>query len=184
MNQARCQGANPAPNPAAHCPRYNAINGAPSCANEYILTEVVRGRWAPDAHVTTDCGAINNLMGDPVNAPSYEAAVAMAINAGADIDMGDTVGRRGAAARRGRSETVTGSFFPRVARRAAASSSHHPRATRPRHLLLPYFRAVTAVIQARTLVRRAKSALKFIEKLTKFCSVVPYVNNCSLFAIN
>jgi beta-glucosidase-like glycosyl hydrolase len=61
---------------------YNAINGAPSCANEYILTDVVRGMWSPDAHVTSDCGAISNLMGDPVNAPSAEAAASMAMNAG------------------------------------------------------------------------------------------------------
>jgi hypothetical protein len=70
---------------------YNAINGKPSCANEYILTDVVRGMWSPMAHITTDCGAIQNLMGNPVNAPSGEAASAMAMNAGADIDMGDTV---------------------------------------------------------------------------------------------
>jgi len=69
---------------------YNAINGAPSCANDYILNQVVRGMWAPDAHITTDCGAVANLRGEPVNAPSDEAAASMALGGGADIDMGDT----------------------------------------------------------------------------------------------
>ena len=70
---------------------YNAINGAPSCANDYILNDVVRGMWNPDAHVTTDCGAVNNLKGEPINAPSDEAAVAIAINGGTDVEMGSTL---------------------------------------------------------------------------------------------
>ncbi|GMH47864.1 hypothetical protein TL16_g00169 [Triparma laevis f. inornata] len=67
---------------------YNAINGSPSCANSYLNNEVVRG-WNPDIHITTDCGAVGNLKGDPVNAGSDENAAAMAMNGGADIDMGD-----------------------------------------------------------------------------------------------
>ena len=41
---------------------YNAINGAPSCANGYLLNDILRKRWGrSDAHVTTDCGAVSNL---------------------------------------------------------------------------------------------------------------------------
>ena len=69
---------------------YNAINGSPSCANDYLNNKIVRG-WSPSAHITTDCGAVANLKGDPVNAGSDEAAAAMAMNGGADIDMGDLV---------------------------------------------------------------------------------------------
>jgi len=69
---------------------YNAINGAPSCANDYLNNQIVRG-WAPSAHITTDCGAVGNLKGDPVNAGSDEEAAAMAMNGGADLDMGDLV---------------------------------------------------------------------------------------------
>ena len=47
---------------------YNAENGHPSCANSQLLTGQLRA-WSPDAIVSTDCGAINNLLGPPVNAP-------------------------------------------------------------------------------------------------------------------
>lgn len=46
---------------------YNAENGRPSCANGELLNGQLRA-WSPDAVVSTDCGAINNLLGPPVNA--------------------------------------------------------------------------------------------------------------------
>mmetsp|Transcript_19145 Transcript_19145/g.48555 ORF Transcript_19145/g.48555 Transcript_19145/m.48555 type:complete len:862 (+) Transcript_19145:48-2633(+) len=70
---------------------YNALNGAPSCANDFILNKVMRGMWKKDALVTTDCGAVSNLRGPPVNAPSDAAAAAMTINNGTDIEMGSTL---------------------------------------------------------------------------------------------
>eukprot|EP00948_MAST-09A_sp_MAST-9A-sp1_P002875 g2875.t1 len=71
---------------------YNAINGHPSCANSFILNQVVRKQWAQtNAHITTDCGAVNNLKGAPVNAPTDEIASAIAINNGTDIEMGGTL---------------------------------------------------------------------------------------------
>eukprot|EP01062_Namystynia_karyoxenos_P013270 TRINITY_DN1478_c0_g1_i1.p1 TRINITY_DN1478_c0_g1~~TRINITY_DN1478_c0_g1_i1.p1 ORF type:complete len:869 (+),score=260.55 TRINITY_DN1478_c0_g1_i1:64-2607(+) len=71
---------------------YDAENGRPSCANDYILNEMVRKRWQrPEAHITTDCGAVSNLKGPPVNAPSDEHAAAYAINNGTDLEMGSEV---------------------------------------------------------------------------------------------
>lgn len=71
---------------------YNAINGAPSCANGYLLNDILRKRWGrTDAHVTTDCGAVHNLRGAPVNASSGALAASMSINNGSDIEMGSTV---------------------------------------------------------------------------------------------
>lgn len=69
---------------------YNAENGHPSCANEFILNQQLRS-WKPDAHVTTDCGAVNNLKGPPVNAPDDAHAAAMALMNGTDLEMGDTL---------------------------------------------------------------------------------------------
>lgn len=70
---------------------YNAINGRPSCANDYILNHVVRKLWSmPDAHITTDCNAIRNLAGPPVNAADEAVAAAMALNNGTDLEMGSS----------------------------------------------------------------------------------------------
>ena len=58
------------------CP-YNGINGHPSCANGYLLNTILRQQWGrPDAHVTTDCGAVANLLHEPVTAPEDVTAAA------------------------------------------------------------------------------------------------------------
>eukprot|EP01065_Artemidia_motanka_P046983 TRINITY_DN7245_c0_g1_i1.p1 TRINITY_DN7245_c0_g1~~TRINITY_DN7245_c0_g1_i1.p1 ORF type:complete len:747 (+),score=212.76 TRINITY_DN7245_c0_g1_i1:53-2293(+) len=69
---------------------YDAENGSPSCANGWLLNKVLRG-WSKDAFVSTDCGAVRNLRGAPVNAPSDEHAAAFALNNGTDIEMGSTL---------------------------------------------------------------------------------------------
>lgn len=66
---------------------YNAENGVPSCANNWLLNEKLRG-WSPDALVTTDCGAVRNLKGTPVFAPDDIHAAAFALMNGTDIEMG------------------------------------------------------------------------------------------------
>jgi len=44
-----------------------------------------------DAHITTDCGAVTNLLHEPANAASNVEAVAMALNGGTDVEMGSTL---------------------------------------------------------------------------------------------
>eukprot|EP00164_Ancoracysta_twista_P003087 GFYU01004121.1.p1 GENE.GFYU01004121.1~~GFYU01004121.1.p1 ORF type:complete len:789 (-),score=304.22 GFYU01004121.1:39-2405(-) len=71
---------------------YNAENGSPSCANDYILNKVLREKFdREDAIVMTDCGAVPNMRGAPVNAASDEEAVAYIINNGTDIEAGSTM---------------------------------------------------------------------------------------------
>ena len=43
---------------------YDSINGRPACANDYILNQMMRQEWgAEHAFVSTDCGAVLNMMG-------------------------------------------------------------------------------------------------------------------------
>jgi beta-glucosidase-like glycosyl hydrolase len=64
----------------------------PSCANGYVLTEMLRKRWnRPDALITTDCGAVRNLRGFPAHATSDAQAAAWAVNNGTDLEMGSTL---------------------------------------------------------------------------------------------
>eukprot|EP01116_Phalansterium_solitarium_P015449 TRINITY_DN3413_c0_g2_i1.p2 TRINITY_DN3413_c0_g2~~TRINITY_DN3413_c0_g2_i1.p2 ORF type:complete len:747 (-),score=307.36 TRINITY_DN3413_c0_g2_i1:314-2554(-) len=70
---------------------YNAENGHPSCANGWLLN-LIRTTWGvPDAVVMTDCGALSNMLGPPLNAPSGEAAAAWALNNGTDLEAGSTI---------------------------------------------------------------------------------------------
>jgi len=78
--------------PAGAMCSYNAINGAPSCTNSYILNDIYREAWnQPDGIITTDCGAVYNLLGDPVNAPDKMTTSAWAINNGSDLEMGSSI---------------------------------------------------------------------------------------------
>ena len=71
---------------------YDAENGHPSCANGFILNEVIRKKWGQThAYVTTDCGAVSNMRGPPVNAPGDAEAAAWTLMNGTDLEMGSTV---------------------------------------------------------------------------------------------
>ncbi|PMD13033.1 glycoside hydrolase family 3 protein [Hyaloscypha hepaticicola] len=79
---------------------YNAVNGVPSCADNYLLQTVLREYWEwtdEDQWVTSDCDAVQNIYNaSSWNVPKYghnytstpEQAVADALNAGTDLDCG------------------------------------------------------------------------------------------------
>lgn len=70
---------------------YNAVNGEPSCANDWLLKDTARGEWGFDGYITSDCDAI----GDPAMHTKYpdpEQAVAASIRAGTDNDCGGSYG--------------------------------------------------------------------------------------------
>lgn len=71
---------------------YTAENGVPSCTNGWLLNDVLRKQWGrEDAHITTDCGAVRNTMGPPLNLKTPEEAAAATINGGTDLEMGTTI---------------------------------------------------------------------------------------------
>ncbi|KAG1809651.1 glycoside hydrolase family 3 protein [Suillus subaureus] len=72
---------------AAMC-SYNAVNGVPSCANTYLLQDILRDFYgfAQDRWITSDY-AIDNIY-SPHNYAIPQQAVADALKAGADIDCG------------------------------------------------------------------------------------------------
>ena len=78
---------------------YDSINGVPACANDYTLNQMIRQKWgASNAFVSTDCGAVLNMMGLLENHPggtrlaaTFEEAAAWSIMNGTDLEMGSTV---------------------------------------------------------------------------------------------
>jgi hypothetical protein len=69
---------------------YSGINGVPSCANSFVIEDVVRGAWGrDDVIVATDCGAISNSLNYQHYSTSHADAAAKALNAGTDLDLGD-----------------------------------------------------------------------------------------------
>ncbi len=41
---------------------YNAINGQPACANEFLLEDQLRGKWGFQGYVVSDCGAVIDIL--------------------------------------------------------------------------------------------------------------------------
>lgn len=65
---------------------FNALNGEPSTANPWLLTDVLRTQWGFDGFVTSDWVGIGELINHGIAADGAEAA-RKAILAGVDMDM-------------------------------------------------------------------------------------------------
>ncbi|MFA6114649.1 MAG: glycoside hydrolase family 3 C-terminal domain-containing protein [Sphingomonas sp.] len=79
---------------------YNAVDGAPACANPELLQTTLRTAWGFDGFVTSDCGAIDDITrGHHFTKTNVEGA-AVAVKAGTDtactfrdeyLDLGESV---------------------------------------------------------------------------------------------
>lgn len=72
---------------------YNAVNGVPTCADDWLLNDVLRDHWNWSAAnegywVTSDCDAVQNVFLPHRWADSREAAAAAALKAGTDLNCG------------------------------------------------------------------------------------------------
>jgi len=70
-------------------PSYNEIDGIPSHANRWMLTDVLRNQWGFKGVVTSDYEAIEQLMSLHHVAGNLTDAAALALKAGVDNDMPD-----------------------------------------------------------------------------------------------
>ncbi|KAK2785047.1 hypothetical protein FQN52_008769 [Onygenales sp. PD_12] len=66
---------------------YNAVNGVPACANEYLLQTVLREHWNWTDHnnyVTSDCGAVQDVWQHHKYTSTNAEGAAVCFNAGMD----------------------------------------------------------------------------------------------------
>src|SRR5271157_4401386 len=68
---------------------YNAINGQPACANEFLLQDQLRGKWNFQGYVVSDCEAIVNIYRDHHFTKTQPEASALAIQRGMDNECID-----------------------------------------------------------------------------------------------
>ena len=69
---------------------YAAPNGVPSCANDYLLNDVLRDSFhRPDAVVGTDCGAVDHMVHINKYAKTEIDAASDTLFGGADLELGD-----------------------------------------------------------------------------------------------
>lgn len=72
---------------------YNAVNGVPSCANDWLLTEVARNQWGFDGYITSDCDADADVYYSHNYTNTPEEAVRDVLRAGTDVDCGGFVAK-------------------------------------------------------------------------------------------
>ncbi len=65
---------------------FNPLNGVPATADPFTLTKILRGEWKFDGFVTSDFGAVRELINHGV-AENGAIAARKAIKAGTDMDM-------------------------------------------------------------------------------------------------
>jgi beta-glucosidase len=68
---------------------YNRTNSEPCCASPTLLQRILREKWDFPGYVVSDCGAIGDIYRHHRVAPTPEAAAAMAVKAGCDLECGD-----------------------------------------------------------------------------------------------
>jgi beta-glucosidase len=69
---------------------YNRTNGEPCCASPTLLQCVLRERWSFGGYVVSDCGAICDIHQHHRVVPTAEAAAALALKTGCDLNCGQT----------------------------------------------------------------------------------------------
>ena len=67
---------------------YNRLNEIPACANQWLLTTVLRGEWGFNGYVVSDCGAIMDMYENHKYVESGPQASALAVKAGCELNCG------------------------------------------------------------------------------------------------
>ncbi len=71
---------------------YNRTNNEPCCANNYLLAEVLFGKWGFKGHVVSDCWALVDFYSDNGHGtvPNAVEAAALALKSGVNVNCGST----------------------------------------------------------------------------------------------
>src|SRR5215831_13475637 len=70
--------------PARSWCAYNAINGQPACAHQFLLQHTLRGAWQFQGYVVSDCGAVRDIESGHHYRPTQARASALSLQRGMD----------------------------------------------------------------------------------------------------
>ncbi len=68
---------------------YNAINGEPGCANQFLLQDQLRGKWGFQGYVVSDCGAVRDIFSGHRYRDTQPKASAISLERGMDNECID-----------------------------------------------------------------------------------------------
>ncbi|XP_024960348.1 beta-xylosidase/alpha-L-arabinofuranosidase 2-like [Cynara cardunculus var. scolymus] len=70
---------------------YNQVNGVPTCGDRALLEGMVRGEWKLNGYISSDCDSLHVMFKDQRWAEYPEEVTADALNAGLDLNCGDSL---------------------------------------------------------------------------------------------
>ncbi|XP_068656838.1 probable beta-D-xylosidase 5 [Aristolochia californica] len=72
---------------------YNRVNGVPTCANGDLLKGIIRGQWGLNGYIVSDCDSVDVFYNAIHYTATPEDAVAVALQAGLDMNCGTYLGK-------------------------------------------------------------------------------------------
>lgn len=69
---------------------YNRTNGEPCCGSKTLIQDILRDKWKFQGHFVSDCWAIRDFHEHHMVTASAKESAAMALNAGCDLNCGNT----------------------------------------------------------------------------------------------
>jgi beta-glucosidase len=94
---------------------YNAINGEPACANQYLLQDQLRGKWGFKGYVVSDCDAVRDIAANHHFRPTQAQGAAISVIRGMDNECVTFTSRFGEPVEKAYIDAVRQGYLPQSA---------------------------------------------------------------------
>ncbi|HEY1209322.1 MAG TPA: glycoside hydrolase family 3 C-terminal domain-containing protein [Terracidiphilus sp.] len=91
---------------------YNAINGEPACASQFLLQDQLRGKWGFHGYVVSDCDAVRDVAANHRYRPTQAQGVAISVIRGMDNECVDSFSRSGEPSEKAYIDAVQQGYLP------------------------------------------------------------------------
>ncbi len=91
---------------------YNAINGEPACANQFLLQDQLRGKWGFQGYVVSDCDAVRDVAANHRYRPTQAQGAAISVIRGMDNECVTFTSRYGEPVEKAYIDAVQQGYLP------------------------------------------------------------------------
>jgi len=91
---------------------YNAINGEPACANQFLLQDQLRGKWGFQGYVVSDCDAVRDVAANHRYRPTQAQGAAISVIRGMDNECVTFTSRYGDPVEKAYIDAVQQGYLP------------------------------------------------------------------------
>jgi beta-glucosidase len=91
---------------------YNAINGEPACANQFLLQDQLRGKWGFKGYVVSDCDAVRDVAANHRYRPTQAEGAAISVIRGMDNECVTFTSRFGEPVEKAYIDAVQQGYLP------------------------------------------------------------------------